>query len=145
MRERSSRIRDHGCPAAGAAAVEHRGRQASSRVRKRRRRAVLSASLSVILAPAAVCGAHAGDPAAGRDKAAECRTCHGLDGIGQMPNVPNLAGQNESYLQKELQAYRSGERKGPQMSVIAAGLSDEDIENLAAWYASIEITVEVPE
>lgn len=92
-----------------------------------------------------MCAAHAGDPAAGRDTAAQCRTCHGIDGIGQMPNVPNLAGQNELYLKTQLRAFRSGERKAPQMSVIAAGLRDEDIENLAAWYASIEIIVEMPD
>jgi cytochrome c553 len=89
--------------------------------------------------------AHAGDPAAGRDAAGQCRTCHGIDGVGRMPNVPNLAGQSEIYLQKQLRAFRSGERQAPQMSVIAAGLSDEDIDNLAAWYASIEIIVNVPE
>lgn len=101
--------------------------------------------LVVFLAVAASGAATAGDPAAGRAAAAQCRTCHGLDGIGQMPNVPNLAGQDELYLQKQLRAYRSGERQAPQMSVIAAGLSDEDIDNLAAWYASIEISVQMPE
>lgn len=87
----------------------------------------------------------AGDPAAGREAAKQCRTCHGLDGIGQMPNVPNLAGQNELYLKKQLRAFRSGERSAPQMSVIASGLSDEDVENLAAWYSSIEISVTMPD
>ena len=101
--------------------------------------------LGIVLAPLAVCVAGASDPGAGREKATQCRTCHGIDGIGKMPNVPNLAGQNELYLQKQLQAFRSGERQAPQMSVIAAGLSDADIADLAAWYASIEITVEMPE
>lgn len=62
-----------------------------------------------------------------------------------MPDVPNLAGQSEIYLQKQLRAFRSGERQAPQMSVVVADLTDEDIENLAAWYASIGISVSVPE
>lgn len=112
---------------------------------RRNRRAAPYRWPAVFLAVAAAGAATAGDPAAGRDTAAQCRTCHGIDGIGQMPNVPNLAGQNELYLQKQLRAFRSGERQAPQMSVIAADLSDEDIDNLAAWYASIEISVQMPE
>lgn len=119
-----------------------RGKQGTS---KRPEFAALAASLSVSLAPAAVCPAHAGDPAAGREAAAQCRACHGIDGLGRMPNVPNIAGQNELYLTNQLEAFRSGARKAPQMSVIAAGLSDENIRDLAAWYASIEISVELPE
>lgn len=97
------------------------------------------------LAALAAATVQAGDPAAGREAATQCRNCHGVDGIGRMPNVPNLAGQNELYLATQLRAFRSGERKAPQMSVIAAPLSDEDIENLAAWYASIDITVNMPD
>lgn len=135
--------RNSGCigggrPGAGTAAVIPRARNGP-------RNLVVSGCLGVILAPIAVGAVHAGDPAAGRNIAKQCRTCHGLDGVGRMPNVPNLSGQNELYLEKELRAYRSGVRKAPQMSVIASGLSDEDIENLAAWYASIEITVNMPE
>lgn len=112
---------------------------------RRSSKAALYRRLAVCLVVAAAGAATAGDPAAGRDAAAQCRACHGIDGIGQMPNVPNLAGQNELYLQQQLRAYRSGERQAPQMSVIAAGLSDEDINNLAAWYASIEISVQMPD
>lgn len=106
---------------------------------------MLSGCLLVALAFAATSAAHAGDAAAGRDTAAQCRACHGIDGIGRMPNVPHIAGQSEMYLEKELKAYRSGDRSDPQMDVIARSLSDEDIDNLAAWYASIEISVNVPE
>ena len=132
-------------PVRGAAADDVRRRPVIERPPTGFRRAALAGWLGLVLAPVGVCPASAGDPEAGRDKAAQCRTCHGIDGIGRMPNVPNLAGQSEMYLEKQLRAFRSGERQAPQMSVIAAGLSDADIVNLAAWYASIEITVKMPE
>jgi cytochrome c553 len=87
----------------------------------------------------------AADPAAGRDKARQCQTCHGLDGVGRMPDVPNIAGESEMYLTKQLGDFRSGERRHEQMSIIAGGLSDDDIADLAAYYASIEFTVTVPD
>jgi len=132
-------------PADGAAADGFRRRPLHERPRTGFRRVALAGSLGLVLAPVGVCPASAGAPGAGRDKAVQCRTCHGIDGIGRMPNVPNLAGQSEMYLEKQLRAFRSGERQAPQMSVIAAGLSDADIVNLAAWYASIEVTVKMPE
>lgn len=95
----------------------------------------------VIAAPAS-----AGDPAAGRAKAEmTCQTCHGLDGVATIPMAANLAGQQKLYLVAQLEAYRSGKRRHEQMSIIAQMLSDEDIENLAEWYAGIRITVEMPE
>ena len=89
--------------------------------------------------------ATAADPAAGREKARQCQTCHGLDGIGKMPDVPNIAGESEMYLTKQLRDFRSGERRHEQMSIIASALSDEDIADLAAYYASIEFSVKVPD
>lgn len=97
-------------------------------------------STAVLIDPAV-----AADAAAGREKAQQCRTCHGLDGVGKMPDVPNIAGESEIYLTKQLEAFRSGERRHEQMSIVAAGLSDQDIADLAAYYASIEFTVEVPD
>jgi cytochrome c553 len=93
-----------------------------------------------------VLDAHAaGDAAAGKTKAgAMCRVCHGLDGIAKMPDAPNLAGQQEIYLVRSLTAYKTGERQNPQMSVVAPTLSEKDIANLAAYYASIKITVHEP-
>jgi cytochrome c553 len=85
------------------------------------------------------------DAAAGREKAGACTACHGANGLSQLPNAPNLAGQPEIYLTAQLQAYRSGDRKDPQMTVIAQPLSDEDIADLAAWFSSIEIEAKVPE
>jgi cytochrome c553 len=87
----------------------------------------------------------AGDAAAGRDKAQMCAVCHGLDGVSKNPDSPNLSGQVESYLVRSLKAYKTGERQNQQMSVIAPGLEDKDIEDLAAYYASIKITVTPPQ
>jgi len=80
----------------------------------------------------------AGDAEAGKAKAAMCVACHGQDGIGTQPIYPNLAGQKVQYLITSLKAYKSGARDNPIMKPMAAGLSDEDIENLAAYYSSLE-------
>lgn len=83
----------------------------------------------------------AGDAAAGKTKAALCATCHGADGKAVMPMYPNLAGQNEDYLVSALKAYRSKERNGgmaAMMQMQAANLSDEDINNIAAYYSSLK-------
>jgi len=90
-------------------------------------------------------GAAAGDASAGRQKARKCKVCHGIDGIARLPSAPHIAGDNAIYLAAQLTAYRSGKRVHPVMSLIAKDLSDEDIADLAAWYASIRIMVEVPE
>ncbi|MEX0604550.1 MAG: c-type cytochrome [Marinobacter sp.] len=82
----------------------------------------------------------AADAAAGKAKAAVCAACHGADGIAQIPGYPNLAGQNEAYLVSSLKAYKSKQRNGGQAAIMqaqAAGLSDDDIANLAAYYASL--------
>jgi cytochrome c553 len=60
-------------------------------------------------------------------------------GISNMPDAPHLAGQPEIYLAAQLRAYRSGERKHEVMAVMAKPLSDDDIGNLAAWFASIKV------
>ena len=87
----------------------------------------------------------ADDIQAGKLKAeAACQTCHGIDGLATMAMVPNLSGQREDYTIIQLEAYRSGKRQHSQMSIIAQSLSDRDIRNLAAWYASVQISVTVP-
>jgi cytochrome c553 len=110
-----------------------------------RRRVPAACVLAVAFAIGAAGPASAADPTAGRDKARQCQTCHGMDGVGRMPDVPNIAGESEMYLTKQLQDFRSGERRHEQMSIIAGGLSDQDIADLAAYYASIEFTVTVPD
>jgi cytochrome c553 len=102
------------------------------------------ALLAVALAAAGTAQA-AGDRAAGREKAKVCRTCHGMDGIGKLPHVPNIGGETDFYLVKQLKAFRKGDRRDEQMAIIARDLSDQDIADLAAYYASIEFTVKVPE
>lgn len=85
--------------------------------------------------------AFAQDVAAGKRKAIACQTCHGLDGIAKLPDAPNLAGQPASYLDRELRAYRSGERRNEVMSIAAKPLSDQDVRDLSAYYAAIQIEV----
>ncbi|EKM13049.1 cytochrome c554 [Vibrio harveyi] len=83
----------------------------------------------------------AGDAAAGQAKAAVCAACHGADGIAVIPSYPNLKGQNEQYIESSIKAYKAGQRTGglaPVMQAQANLLSDEDIANLAAYYASLK-------
>ena len=82
--------------------------------------------------------------AAGREKAGACTVCHGPLGLSTAPDAPNLAGQPALYLSAQLKAYRSGARRHEVMAVIAKPLSDDDIEKLAAWYASQKISVQSP-
>ena len=85
-----------------------------------------------------------GDVATGRRKALQCQTCHGLDGLSKLPEAPHLAGQPEQYLVKSLNEYRSGARKNDMMSLVAPALSDQDVADLAAYYAAIEISATPP-
>jgi cytochrome c553 len=89
-------------------------------------------------------GAEAGDRAAGRKKAIQCQACHGLDGLSKIPEGPNLAGQDENYLIKALRDYKSGARKNEMMSLVVPNLTEQDIADLAAYYAGIEVTVAPP-
>jgi cytochrome c553 len=79
----------------------------------------------------------AGDAAAGKAKAAVCAGCHGPDGISVNPLWPNLKGQKEGYIIKQLKALRAGTRTDPMMSPMAKPLTDADIENLAAYFSSL--------
>ncbi|MFT5643553.1 MAG: cytochrome c553 [Janthinobacterium sp.] len=99
-----------------------------------------SAMLAVLLVAAAAAGA-AGDVQQGRQKAQMCQACHGVDGIATMPGTPNLAGQVEMYTAMQLSAFKAGTRQNAQMSVVAQMLTPQDIEDLAAYYAAIEISV----
>lgn len=101
-----------------------------------------ASAVSYLLAPGTSLAA--GDPKAGRKKALQCQTCHGLDGVSKLPEAPHLSGQVETYLVKALNDYRSGARANEMMSLVASPLSDSDIADLAAWYASIEVTVQKP-
>ncbi|KIP77092.1 c-type cytochrome [Vibrio jasicida] len=83
----------------------------------------------------------AGDVAAGQAKAGVCAACHGPDGIAVIPGYPNLKGQNEQYIASSIKAYKAGQRTGGLAAVMQAQaslLSDEDIVNLAAYYANLK-------
>ncbi len=100
-----------------------------------------TAAVIVVLATAP---ADARDIAAGAAKAAEvCASCHGKDGNNDAPDFPKLAGQYEDYLVKALRDYKSGERNNAIMKGFAAALTDRDIRNLAAYYASQRGTLRV--
>lgn len=78
------------------------------------------------------------DLEAGKAKAIVCQACHGADGnAGTDPQYPRLAGQYRDYLARALHEYKKGERKNPIMAGFVATLSDQDIENLAAYFASL--------
>ncbi|WP_421190217.1 c-type cytochrome [Aeromonas enteropelogenes] len=82
--------------------------------------------------------ARAADIEAGKAKAAVCAACHGIAGKASVPVYPHLAGQQEAYLLKQLKAFKDGSRKEPLMVPFMAPLTDADMENLAAYYASLK-------
>lgn len=98
-------------------------------------------TLPFVLLLACAAASQAADRAAGKAKAAACTVCHGPLGLSMAPNAPHLAGQPEIYLAEQLRNYRSGRRSHEVMSVVAKPLSDADIADLAAWYASMKIDV----
>lgn len=77
-----------------------------------------------------------GNATMGAEKAATCAACHGKDGNSVDPNYPNLAGQHQSYLVKALIDYRAGRRTNAIMTGFAVQLSNQDIEDLAAWFSA---------
>ncbi len=99
---------------------------------------LISALMSAIATPTLLAQ---GDAAVGQAKAALCATCHGNDGNSQLAINPKLAGQSARYMVKQLMDFKSGARPGPTMAAMVAALSDEDMADIAAWYASQEATV----
>ena len=81
--------------------------------------------------------APAEDAVAGRHKALQCQGCHGLDGLAKVPGAPHIGGQVKEYLIKSMHDYKSGARKDEVMAVVVRQLSEQDIEDLAAYYAGI--------
>ncbi len=79
---------------------------------------------------------YSGDPLIGKEKSASCIGCHGEGGDSSDGNFPKLSGQYQSYLIVALQDYKLGKRNNPMMNAMVASLSDDDIENIAAYYAS---------
>ncbi len=107
------------------------------------RRALALAPLWLAGAMFAVAGASAaeqGSADAGKSKAATCAACHGQTGNSIAPNYPSLAGQHPSYIVHQLMAFKNGERQNPTMVGMAATLSEQDMKDLAAYYAKQDLT-----
>ncbi len=85
--------------------------------------------------------AMAADVRAGRQVALGCQGCHGMDGLSKQPDAPNLAAQPALFLVKAMAEYRAKSRQHEQMNVVAQGLSEREIADVAAYYAAIEIEV----
>jgi len=77
-----------------------------------------------------------GDASAGQAKSAICAACHGADGNSVVPNWPKLAGQHTGYMERQVTLIKSGARNVPEMVGIVATMSDEDIQDIAAWFSS---------
>ena len=98
---------------------------------------VLAAGLMAIGLAGSALAQSAGDAVAGKEKAGLCSACHGFAGISANPLWPNLAGQHHAYLAAQIRAYRDGKREEITMQPFVQDLTDQDIEDLAAWYASL--------
>jgi cytochrome c553 len=98
--------------------------------------AKLVAALSLVAFLGSAPAFAAGSVEAGQLKSATCGACHGMDGNSLSPEWPNLAGQHAGYIEKQLQAFKAGERNNDLISPIAMILSDEDMADLAAYFAS---------
>ena len=99
----------------------------------------LLAACSALAAASPLLAADAGDPAAGAKKNSMCIGCHGIPdyhtAFPEVYHVPKLGGQHAAYIVKALQEYKAGNRSHPSMRAIAAGLSDKDMADLAAYYS----------
>ena len=103
------------------------------------RDALLVVVLASAMGPAAAATADpftGGSAEAGAGKAAVCAACHGPGGNSANPEWPKLAGQHSSYVLTQLKLLKSGERKNPVMNPQAANLSDQDMKDLAAYFAA---------
>ncbi|HYQ73337.1 MAG TPA: c-type cytochrome [Gammaproteobacteria bacterium] len=96
----------------------------------------LAITITLIISAAHMTAQAAGDPEAGKTKSAACAACHGADGNSLNPEWPKLAGQHESYIVKQLAYFSDGERENATMKPMAGGLTEQDREDLGAYYAS---------
>jgi cytochrome c553 len=102
---------------------------------------MIRASWPLLALLALAAGGAGADVASGKAKSRTlaCAVCHGVLGVSSAPDTPNLAAQPERYLGEQLKAYRSGKRAHEVMSVVAKPLTDADIADLAAWFASLQV------
>jgi cytochrome c553 len=96
-------------------------------------RGLVAAFLVALAVPAF---AATGNVEAGREKSTPCKACHGEAGVSVSPEFPKIAGQHPDYLFVALRHYKAGKRKNPIMAGQVANLSEADMRDLAAWYAS---------
>ena len=100
------------------------------------------ATVALITTAGLLAPARAGDVAKGRKIAAvKCQMCHGLDGQAKLPEAPNLAGQTEQYILTQMKAFRDKTRKNDMMTLVVPTLSDEDVADVAAYFAAIEVKI----
>jgi cytochrome c553 len=104
-----------------------------------RPRSVLEALFGIVLSFSAFAGVscHAADATVGKQKAEMCTACHGEGGISQTENIPSLAGQPDQFIQWQLVFFRGGSRKNEQMQPIVEQITNDDIRNLGAYFASL--------
>ena len=101
------------------------------------KRALTLLSFGAVMALAATPLLASGNAANGKTKAAACFACHGTDGNAVDPQYPRLAGQYNEYIQQVLHEYKDGQRNNPIMKGMVATLSDQDIEDIAAYFSSL--------
>ncbi|MDO6562445.1 c-type cytochrome [Amphritea sp. 1_MG-2023] len=98
--------------------------------------------IAILASVSIISVAHAaGDAAAGQGKVAVCGACHGADGNSAVGNFPKLAGQNERYLLKQLQEIKAGDRQVVEMTGLLTNLNDQDLADIAAYFASKNIQI----
>lgn len=105
------------------------------------RRLVFALFALALFAFAAPSTAAEGDPAAGKQKSGACAGCHGPSGNASNGQWPNLAGQHEDYLYQQLMAFKSGDRQNAIMAGQVANLSEQDMRDLAAYYAGLTMEI----
>ena len=102
---------------------------------------ILRSIVSIVVLAMALPAYAAGDANAGRSKSQACAACHGADGNASIPNYPKLAGQHASYLVKQLQVFKTNKRKDPIMNGQVANLSQQDMEDISAYFAKQKTTL----
>ena len=95
--------------------------------------------IGLLLAMVFAGGVSAGDAAKGKEKSAQCAACHGSDGNSPLAMNPKIAGQSAKYIVKQLKEFKSGARENAIMAPMASALTDDDMENIAAYYSSQEV------
>ena len=101
-------------------------------------------AITIIIAAVTALHVSAADSENGKLLSRKCSACHGKLGIARNPEVPHLAGQSTRYIKKSIMDFQKGERQDRRMSLIVSDLSEKDINDLAAWYSSLEISVVDP-